>query len=113
MEPIPHTQHCPICIRADPVIVAHPTPFRRCFNLWKTDWNGHSAAHDILIEDTEPIPEKYGGFVEIVCVASRRYIPRGCRSNYIPGLSEESKNVYEDYKKQYAINPFDNGTIDW
>ena len=44
----------------------------------------YSAALHKLIEDVEAITEKYGGFVENVCVASRRYISRGCRRNYIP-----------------------------
>ena len=61
MEPIPHTHHHPICVRPDPVIVAHATPFRRRFNLRKVDWNGYSAALDKVIEDVEPIPEKCGG----------------------------------------------------
>ena len=51
-------------------------------------------------------------FVDKVCVASRRYIPRGCRTNHIPGLSEESKSLYEEYKKQYVSDPFDNGTVE-
>ena len=55
-------------------------------------------ALDKLIEDVEPIPEQKGGFVENVRVVSRIYIPRECRTNYIPGLSEESKSMYEDYK---------------
>ena len=76
MEPIHHTQHHPIRVRANPVIVAHPTPFRRCFNIRKADCNGYSAAIDKLIEDVEPIPEKYGGFIENVCVVSRMCIPR-------------------------------------
>ena len=88
MESIPHTQHRPICVRADPVIVAHPTPFRRFFNIRKADWNGYSAALDKLIEYVQPIPEKYSGFVENVRVASRRYVPRGCRTNYIRGIKE-------------------------
>ena len=33
-------------------------------------------------------------------------------TNHIPGLSEESKSLYEEYKKQYASNPFDNGIIE-
>ena len=45
-------------------------------------------------------------------MASRMYIPRGCRTNHIPGLSEESRSLYEEYKKQYASDPFDNGTIE-
>ena len=92
MELIPHTQHRPICVRLDPVIVAYPTPFRRRFNLQKT------AALYKLINVFAPIPKKYGGFIDNVRVASRRYISRGCRTNYIPGLSEESKSMYEDYK---------------
>ena len=102
MEPIPHTKHRQICARANPVVVAHPIPFRRRFNLRKADLNGYSTELDKLIEDVEPIPGKSGGFVEKVRVASRRYIPRGCRTNYIPGLSEESKRLYEEYKKQYT-----------
>ena len=95
MEPIPHTQHCPICARANPVVVAHPTPFRRRFNLRKADWDGYSTELDKLIGDVEPIPENDGRFLDKVCVASRRYIPRGCRTNHILGLSEKSKSLYE------------------
>ena len=69
----------------------------------------YSTELDKLIEDVEHIPENYGGFVDKVRVSSRRC---GCRTNHIPGLSEESKSLYEEYKKQYAIDPFDNGTIE-
>ena len=37
---------------------------------------------------------------------------RGCRSNYIPGLTDESKSLYEAYKKQYSIDPYGEITID-
>ena len=94
MEPIPHTQHRPICACAYPVVMTHPTTFRRRFNLRKADWDGYSTELDKLIEDDEPIPENYGGFVDKVHVASRRYIPRGCRTNHIPILSEESKSTH-------------------
>ena len=65
-----------------------------------------------LLKTLNPSQENYGGFVDNVRVASRRYIPRGCGTNHIPGLSEESKSLYEEYKKQYASDPFDNGTIE-
>ena len=45
-------------------------------------------------------------------MASRKPIPRGCRSNYIPGLTDEPKSLYEAYKKQYSIDPFGETTID-
>ena len=44
-------------------------------------------------------------------MTSRKHIPRGCISHYIPGLSEESKILYEAYKKQYMSNPFDSKTL--
>ena len=45
-------------------------------------------------------------------MASRKHIPRGCRSNYIAGLTGESKSPDEAYKKQYSIDPYGETTID-
>ena len=45
-------------------------------------------------------------------MASRKHISRGCRSKYIPELTDESNSIYEAYKKQYSINPFGETTID-
>ena len=92
--------------------MAHSTPFTSHFKLRKADWNEYSTELDKNIENVEPISEKYGEFVVKVSVASRMYILRGCRRNYIACLSEKSKRLYEEYKKQYTSNPFDNGTIE-
>ena len=78
----------------------------------KADCNGYSAELDKLIEDVEPIPVNYKCFVESVCVASISHMPRGCRTEYIPGLTDESKSLYEAYKINYSSNPFDDGTIE-
>ena len=51
----------------------------------KADWNGYSAELDKLIEDVEPIPANYKCFVESVRVSSR-----GCETEYVPGLTDES-----------------------
>ena len=45
-------------------------------------------------------------------MTSKKHIPRGCRRHYIPGLSEESKSLYEAYKKQYMSYPYDSTTLD-
>ena len=45
-------------------------------------------------------------------MASRRHIPRGCRTDYVQGQTDESKNLYEAYKQQYSSNPFDNRTME-
>ena len=109
MDPIPHTQHRPICVRAHPVMVPQTIPFRRRFNFMKADWNGYSAEHDKLIEDVEPIPVNSKCCVKSVRVTSRRHIPRGRRTEYVLGLTDESKSLYEAYK--YSSSPLDDGTI--
>ena len=45
-------------------------------------------------------------------MASRRHIPRGCRTEFIPGLTEESKSLYEAYKTQYSNSPFGDETME-
>ena len=44
-------------------------------------------------------------------MASKKDIPRGCRTNYIPGLTDESKTLYKAYQEQYRCNPLGDGTI--
>ena len=112
MDPIPHTQHRTIGVSAHPVMVPQTIPFRRHFNFMKADWNGYSVEIDKLIEHVEPIPANYKCFVQSVRVASRRHIPRGCRTAYVLGLTDKSKSLYEAYKCNYSSSPFDDGTIE-
>ena len=78
----------------------------------KAKWDDVSTDFDEAIEEVEPIPENYYRFIGHVRVVSRRHIPRGCRTNYIPGLTEESQSLYKAYKKQYSSNPFAEGTLE-
>ena len=75
-------------------------------------WDDLSTDFDEAIEEVEPIPENYDSFIALVRVVSRRHIPRGCRTNYIPGLTEESQSLYEAYKKQYSSHPFAEGILE-
>ena len=93
LNPIPCTQHSPICVTVNHVLVTRPTAFRRLFNLRKANWSGYATDVDIFIEKVDPTPENYERFIEAICVASRKYIPRGCRSHSIPGISEESELI--------------------
>ena len=104
--------HNPICVSAHPVMVPQTIPVRRRFNFMKADWNGYTAELDKLIEDVEPIPANYKCFVDSVRAVSRRHIPRGCRTEYVPRLTEESKSLYEANKCKYSSSPFDDGTIE-
>ena len=87
---------CEVCFKPHPptlnitpsVLVSQPTAFRRRFNLRKANWSGYVTDVDILVDEVDPTPENYERFVEAIRVISRKHIPRGCRSHYIPGLSE-------------------------
>ena len=63
----------------------------------KADWNGYSAELDKLIEDRKPILANYKCFVVRLRAAFRRHIPGGYRGEYVPGLNDESKSLYEAY----------------
>ena len=95
-----------------PVIVPQPTPFRIRFNTRKAQWDDFSTDFDEVIEEVKPTPENYDRFICRVRLVSRRHISRGCRTNYIPGLMEESQSLYEAYKKQYSSNLFVEGILE-
>lgn len=79
------------------------------------DKNGHKVKLENLSNDLELIPEKYDVLTKKVKLASRRHIPRGYRTQDIPGLSGELSSLIRpldddrspaSYKISYAINPF-------
>ena len=41
----------------------------------------------------------------------RKNIPRGCRRNYVPGLTRESTELIEEYRQKYEDDPFADNTI--
>ena len=72
----------------------------------KSNWEGFSTECDAAIEEVNSIPEKYGSFIKVLRMVFIRHIPRICKSNGIPGLTEASKSLYEAYTIQYSSNPF-------
>ena len=78
----------------------------------KADWEGFSVDLDSNIEEVDAILENGERFVEMLRMASRKHIPRGCGSNYIPGLTDKSKSLYEAYNKHYSMDLFVETTID-
>ena len=89
LNPIPGTQHRPICVTVNPVLVSRPTAFRRRFNPRMANWSAYATDIDILIDEVDPTPENYDMFVETIRVTSRKHIPMECRRYYTSGLSEE------------------------
>ena len=83
LEVIPKTQHRPIAIKINAAVSPQEVPFRRRYNLKKEDWEGFAKSDDMGIIDIVPTPD-----------------------NYICGLTDESKELYEDYKIQLENDPF-------
>ncbi|XP_030759384.1 uncharacterized protein LOC115884825 [Sitophilus oryzae] len=77
----------------------------------KARWPEYSQVLDEEIANLAPTPSNYHIFVESLRKISRRYIPRGCRQHYIPGLSNASRDTLEQYEQLFAEDPFSDQTI--
>ena len=67
---------------------------------------------DSYIQDLPALPTHYDTFVEMIKRSSRRNIPRGCRTTYTPGLTDDSKVLYNDYEKHFQCDPFSADTLE-
>ena len=72
----------------------------------------NSTQVDQNIDEVDATPECYEKFVGIIRMTSKKHIPRGCRTNYIPGLIDELKTLNEAYQEQYRCNPLGDETIE-
>ncbi|KAK9744191.1 hypothetical protein QE152_g7996 [Popillia japonica] len=53
-----------------------------------------------------PQPEMYEAFIKLVGKTSRKNIPRGCRTEYIPALCGDVKPLLSRYQELYDAAPF-------
>jgi len=111
-EPITSTQHRLILCGISAAISPNFVPFRRKFNFRKADWTAFSNELDKRISCLPPTSDNYDQFVEIVTTVSRKTIPRGCRTQHIPGLSAEAVEQIDRYIGEYNIDPFNTHTIE-
>ena len=105
MGAIPKT-HRPISIKLNAAIRPRNVPFRRRYNLKKAKWQSYAKEVDNGIANTNPVPENYEQFVNLVRRSSNKNIPCDCRSSYVCGLNDQSKDMYEDYQRRFAEDPF-------
>ena len=57
-DPIPRTQHRPICVTVNAIIVPQPTTSRRRLNLEKANWDRFSTEFDAAIDNVKFDPRK-------------------------------------------------------
>ena len=111
MDAIPKTQHRSISIKLNAAIRPRNVPFRRRYNLKKAKWQSYAKEVDNGIANTNPVPENYEKFVNLVRRSSNKNIPRGCRTSYVCGLNDQSKEMYEDYQRRFAEDPYNEDTV--
>jgi hypothetical protein len=115
LGPIPKTQHHPISVEFRDIITLNNTSFRRRFNYKKANWDGFTSDLDRGIGDLKPIPDdnsNYSTLMAQVWMSARKNIPRGCRTEHVPGLTTESGKIYETYKRCFDRDPFNDETIE-
>ena len=111
LEPIPKSQHRPIGIIVTPAVSTASITSRRRFSLKKANRKGFSDELEYRLQHVQATPENYDRFSEIVRTTALHNIPRGCYTNYIPGLTTSARQMYSTYKRFYENEPFDNKII--
>lgn len=106
LDPIPHTQHRHITITIQSVLHATNVPFGKRFNLRRADWLSFQQEIENSIPSNPSHPNNYNMFIDLLKRSARRHIPRGCQTEYIPGLSETSSDLLKAYHGAYHEDPF-------
>ena len=107
----PRSQHRPIGVQVNAAITVQTVPFRRRLNLNKANWEQYAYQLDAAVENIPATAECYDQFVKALRKVARKNIPRGCRRNYVPGLTPESIELIEEYREKYEDDPFADSTI--
>ncbi|KAI5747569.1 hypothetical protein M8J77_016091 [Diaphorina citri] len=94
------------------IVKPEETPFKRRFNFKKANWKKFASDLDDQVAKITPIPGNYDEFNNIVKIVSRRNIPRGCRTQYVQGLTSDTIPLLNRYQKLYDEDPFSDETIE-
>ena len=105
MEPVQPSQHRPIGVQVNAAI-----HFRRRFNQKKANWEQYTYQLDAAVENIPGTAECYVQFVNALSKVARNNNLRGCRRNYVPGLTPESIEEIEEYREKYEDDPFEDNT---
>ena len=92
-------------------ITVQTVPFRRRFNLKKANWEQYAYQLYAAAENIPATDECYDQFVNALRKVARKNIPRGCRRNYVPGLTPESIELIKEYRVKHEHDPFADSTI--
>ena len=111
-DPAPKSQHRPIIIDVKPVIRPPDSKSTPRFNFQKAKWEDFTSELDTRISTIGIYAKNYEDFQKLVWEVSKKHVSRGCRKTFIPCLTDQSKELYEDYIQAYKTDPFAENTID-
>lgn len=97
LKEFPKSQHRPVILEMGiqiPIIKSFPKPR---WNFQKADWNSFKADLDKCLGWVPPVAANYNRFVGAIISTAKKHIPRGFRKEYIPGWSEQSEQLYQDF----------------
>ena len=113
MDPIPKSQHRPVAVDIRPVVQPRETKYQNPrSNYRKANWESFTYDIENKTPTIVPDPERYEDFQSLVIEAAKKNIPRGCRESYIPGLSDQNKEIYQEYTQAYKDDPFSENTME-
>ena len=112
MEPVPRSEYRPIGVRK---LMQSYHRANRTFPATIQPEEGKLGAVRISARcsrrEHPATAECYDQFVNALRKVARKNIPRGCRRNYVPGLTPESTELIEEYREKYEDDPFADNTI--
>lgn len=95
----PHSQHRPVLLEIGIQIQTINSSALPRWNFSKADWKRFSADLDKNIRWIPPLAKNYDRFVKMTIATAKKYIPRGVRTEYIPGWNETCERLYSDFQK--------------
>ncbi|XP_072392207.1 uncharacterized protein [Diabrotica undecimpunctata] len=97
MPDFPHSQHRPVLIKIGisiSIIRSFPRPRR---NFKKSNWSAFTSNLDKCLGWIPLKSQNYGRLTGAIITSAKATIPRGYRKDYIPGWTEQSEKLYEEY----------------
>lgn len=93
----PHSQHRPVVLEIGisiPLVTSTPHPR---WNFKKADWGKFSKDLDKCLGWIPPMSKNYSRFIGAVTSTAKKCIPRGFRREYVPGWSQNSEDLYQNF----------------
>ena len=97
LSDFPKSQHRPVLLEVGTKIpLVNSTPRPR-WNFQKAKWDDFKENLEKTLGWIPPISKNYERFVGAIISTGKKHIPRGYRRQYIPGWTEHSEKLYEDF----------------